>query len=82
MAREFKVDIKDGMIVGLESGGEWVIKGGKRRKIPDLVTRIKMGISMDWVIRLPGKEFRAIPEGEPMPVIKLRTRPGRKPVMR
>ena len=80
--KEFKVDIKDGMVVGLESGGEWVIEDGKRREIPNLVTRIKMGLSMDWVIRLPAKEFKAIPEGEPMPKIPLRKRPGKRPVMR
>ena len=82
MAREFKVDIKDGMFVGLASGGEWKIEEGKRREIPDLVTRIKMGLSMDWVIRLPVTEFKAIPEGEPMPKIPLGKRSGKKPVMR
>lgn len=78
---EFKVDIKDGMIVGCENFGIWVIEGGKRRHVPDLVTQIKMAISLDYVIMLPTKEFKAIPEGEPMPKIALRKGRGRKPVM-
>ena len=84
MVKEFRVDIKDGMYVGCTNFCIWLIQGGKRRKIPDLVTEIKMGISMDWVIMLPTKEFLEIPEGDPMPVIPLRRRGGRdrRPVMR
>ena len=78
----FRVDIKDGMLIGCENFGIWLIEGGKRRHIPDLVTEIKMGISRDWVIMLPTKEFLEIPEGGPMPAIPLRKRRGRQPVMR
>ena len=78
----FKVEIKDGMLVGCENFGIWLIEGGQRRKIPDLVTEIKMGISRDYVIMLPTRDFLEIPEGAPMPAIPLRKRRGRKPVMR
>lgn len=77
MAREFKVNIKDGMLVGCENFGIWLIEGGKRRHIPDVVTQIKMNIGWDRVIMLPTKEFKAIPEGEPMPKIPLRKQGGK-----
>jgi len=68
--KQYEVEIKDGMIVGCENFGIWCILEGKKRKVPDLHTRIQMGISMDWVVMLPPREFHAIPEGEPMPTIK------------
>ena len=81
MSKEFKVDIKDGMIVACENFGIWLIEGGKRRNIPDLVTQIKMGV-LPYVIKLPTREFLEIPEGDPMPKIPLRKRPGKQPVMK
>jgi len=80
--KDFKVDIKDGMIVGCENFGIWIIEDGKRRHVPDLVTQTKMGISMDYVIMLPTRDFKAIPEGEPMPKIPLRKGRGRKAIMK
>lgn len=80
--KKFKVDIKDGMIVGCENFGIWLIEGGKRRHVPDVVTQIKMAIPMDRVIMLPTNEFKAIPEGEPMPKIPLRKGRGRKAIMK
>lgn len=77
MAREFKVPIIDGMVVGAENFGLWCIEGGKRRKVPDLVTEIKMGICMDRVVMLHARELLEIPEGDPMPKIPLRRRGGR-----
>ena len=76
MAREFKVPIHDGMVVGAENYGLWCIDWGKRRKVPDLVTEIKMGICMDRVVMLHARELLEIPEGEPMPKIPLRRRGG------
>jgi len=78
----FKVNIKDGMIVGCENFGLWVIDGGKRRHIPDLVTQIKMNIPVDRAIMLPTADFLEIPEGDPIPAIPLKRRRGRKWVMR
>jgi len=45
--------------------------------VPDLVTEIKMGITMDYVVMLHARELLEIPEGEPMPKIPLRRRGGR-----
>ena len=81
MSKEFKVDIKDDMIISCDNFGISIIKDGKRRLIPDLVTQIKMGV-LPWVIKLPTREFLEIPEGEPMPKIPLRKRPGKQPVMK
>ena len=67
--KQYKVEIKDGMLVGCENFGVWAIENGHRRKIPDLHTHIQMGISMDWVVMLPAREFLEIPEGVPMPTI-------------
>jgi len=78
---EYKVDIKDGMVVSCENFGIWIIEDGKRRCVPDLVTQIKMHV-LPYVIALPTNEFLAIPEGEPMPKIPLRRRPGHEPVMK
>ena len=80
MAR-FKVDIKDGMVVGCENFGIWVIEGGKRRHVADLTTQIKMEL-LPYVIMLPTREFKEIPEGEPMPVIPKRKRPGKRRPMK
>jgi len=81
VSKEFKVDIKDDMIISCDNFGISIIKDGKRRLIPDLVTQIKMGV-LPWVIKLPTREFLEIPEGEPMPKIPLRKRPGKQPVMK
>ena len=81
MSKEFKINIKDDMIISCDNFGISIIKDGKRRLIPDLVTQIKMGV-LPYVIKLPTREFLEIPEGEPMPKIPLRKRPGKQPVMK
>jgi len=81
VSKEFKINIKDDMIISCDNFGISIIKDGKRRLIPDLVTQIKMGV-LPYVIKLPTREFLEIPEGEPMPKIPLRKRPGKQPVMK
>jgi len=81
VSKEFKVDIKENMVIACENFGIWIIQDGKRRHVPDLPTQIKMNL-LGRVIKLPTQEFLDIPEGEPVPSIPLRKRPGQQPVMK
>jgi predicted O-methyltransferase YrrM len=65
-----ELDITDGMVVGGPKGDLWVIEAGKRRSVVSWRNQIAMGIGMHHVVMLHPEQLEAIPEGEPMPILK------------